>query len=69
MNEMSESLNIINQVIYKLIKLNKIKKKKDKSIIMSPHSILKYTYLKSWNQSNYKNNYISMEQLIKHFKY
>jgi NADH:ubiquinone oxidoreductase subunit D len=47
MNEMSESLNIINQVIYKLIKLNKIKKKKDKSIIISPHSILKYTYLKS----------------------
>lgn len=69
MNEMSESLNIMNQVIYKLIRFNKIEKKKNKSLIVSPHSILKYTYLKSWNQHNYKNSYISMEQLIKHFKY
>lgn len=69
MNEMSESLNIINQTIYKLIKLNKIKKKKNKSIIISPHTILKYTYQKAWNQHNYKNSYISMEDLIHHFKY
>jgi NADH:ubiquinone oxidoreductase subunit D len=26
-------------------------------------------YPKYWNQNNYKNEYISMEQLINHFKY
>lgn len=65
MNEMTESLNIINQVIYKL---TKHKKTKNKSSI-NPHQILKYIYPKSFNQNNYKNEYNSMEQLIQHFKY
>lgn len=69
MNEMGESLNIINQAIYKVIKFNKIKNKKTNSILLSPHSILKYVYPKSWNQYNYKSSYTSMEQLINHFKY
>lgn len=69
MNEMAESLNIINQTIYKLTKFNKIKKKKNFSNLLSPHNILKYTFLKDFNQKTHKNNYNSMEQLIDHFKY
>jgi len=66
MYEMTESLNIINQVIYKITKNKKLKNLKSK---INPHQILKYIYPKSINQNNYKNEYISMEQLIKHFKY
>jgi len=65
---MSESLNIMNQVIQKLMKHRKPKKTKKNSNI-NPHQILKYLYPKSWNQNNYKSEYTSMEQLIKHFKY
>jgi NADH:ubiquinone oxidoreductase subunit D len=46
MNEMTESLNIMNQVIYKLLKKRKIKKIKKNSDI-NPHHILKYLYPKS----------------------
>ena len=68
MNEMSESLNIMNQVIQKLMKHRKPRKTKKNSLI-NPHQTLKYLYPKSWNQNNYKSEYTSMEQLIKHFKY
>jgi len=68
MNEMSESLNIMNQVIQKLMKHRKPRKTKKNSNI-NPHQTLKYLYPKSWNQNNYKSEYTSMEQLIKHFKY
>jgi NADH:ubiquinone oxidoreductase subunit D len=68
MNEMTESLNIMNQVIYKLFKKRNPKKFKKKTNL-SPHYVLKYLYPKYWNQNNYKNEYISMEQLINHFKY
>jgi NADH:ubiquinone oxidoreductase subunit D len=67
MNEMTESLNIMNQVVYKLMKRRKKKSKKNSDI--NPHQILKYLYPKSLNQHNYKSEYISMEQLINHFKY
>jgi len=69
MNEMTESLNIMNQVIHKLIKYKKPKKSIKKNTDINPHQILKYLYPKSWNQNNYKSEYISMEQLINHFKY
>lgn len=65
MNEMTESLNIMNQVIKKLTK----HKHKKKNSNINPHSLLKYLYPKDYNQNNYKNEYISMEQLINHFKY
>jgi NADH:ubiquinone oxidoreductase subunit D len=65
MNEMSESINIINQVINKITK-NKNKNKKFNS---NPHQVLKYLNLKFWNKQNNKNEYISMEKLIQHFKY
>lgn len=68
MNEMTESLNIITQVIYKLHKGKKKPFQKRKSDV-SPHFLLKYLNPKAYNQSNYKSEYSSMEQLIKHFKY
>jgi len=69
MNEMTESLNIINQVINKITK-HKIQKKKIKTNSnINPHQILRFINPKHLNQNNYKNEYISMEQLIKHFKY
>jgi len=68
MNEMTESLNIMNQVINKLTKFKKVGNKKNNSNI-NPHLLLKYLYPKSWNQHNYKSEYTSMEQLINHFKY
>lgn len=65
MNEMSESLNIINQIISKLTKY----KHKHKKSNIQPHNLLKYFNPKSFNNYNYKNEYISMESLINHFKY
>lgn len=69
MNEMTESLNIINQVINKLTKHKRQNKEKTKNSNINPHSLIKYLYPKSWNQYNYKSEYTSMEQLINHFKY
>lgn len=69
MNEMTESLNIINQVIGKLTRHKKPNKSTNKNSNINPHFLLKYLYPKSWNQHNYKSEYTSMEQLINHFKY
>jgi len=69
MNEMTESLNIINQVINKITKHKVQKKQIKKTSNINPHQILKFINPKHLNQNNYKNEYISMEQLIKHFKY
>jgi NADH-quinone oxidoreductase subunit D len=79
MNEMTESLNIINQVISRIKKFNKITVGKNTKnsikpainnfININPHSVLKYLYPKYHNQNSYKNEYSSMEQLINHFKY
>lgn len=68
MNEMTESLNIVNQVVYKLSKKKKISKTTKPTDINS-HKLLQYVYPKSYNQNNYKSTYTSMEQLINHFKY
>tara|TARA_B110000977_G_scaffold198499_1_gene283492 strand:- start:8222 stop:8503 length:282 start_codon:yes stop_codon:yes gene_type:complete len=45
MNEMAESLNIVNQVIYKIIKHKKIYGNKNNKNYtnISPHNIIKYT--------------------------
>jgi NADH:ubiquinone oxidoreductase subunit D len=76
MNEMSESVNIINQSINKLSKFNffnfsysnnKVFKKNIYSIL--PHSILNIILNQKLNFSIQKNNYNSMENLINHFKY
>lgn len=68
MNEMTESLNLITQIIYKLLK-HKVKSKSKLKKKFNPSQILKYIDIKSSNNNNYKNKYTSMEQLIKHFKY
>jgi NADH-quinone oxidoreductase subunit D len=67
MNEMAESLSIINQVIYKIIKHKNTNSLSNNNI--TPHNIIKYTNNISWNKQNLKNNYNSMESLIKHFKH
>jgi NADH:ubiquinone oxidoreductase subunit D len=46
MNEMTESLNIMNQVVNKLTKFKKIGTKKNNSNI-NPHMLIKYLYPKS----------------------
>jgi NADH:ubiquinone oxidoreductase subunit D len=65
-NEMAESLNIINQVVYKLIKLET---NKTHTHTITAHNLLKYTVPTQFNDKNFKNNYNSMETLINHFKY
>lgn len=81
MNEMSESINIINQVINKLTKFNKIQKislKKTNPMYkkniktkntIQPHNIIQYLAVNKLNKLNFNNNYIIMEDLIKHFKF
>jgi len=65
MNEMSESLNICNQVISK-IKTNKFNQQNNntkKTFLYNKHEIL--NYIKNFENVN---SYSSMEKLIKHFK-
>ena len=72
MNEMAESLNIVNQTICKIIMYQN-----NKTLVgnvkaytnITPHNIIKYTNPSFWNKNNNKNNYNSMESLIKHFKH
>ena len=59
MCEMAESLNIINQIIFKILKFNNFKKN-------NTHNILKH--INTSQNKNIKNNYNSMENLIDHFK-
>ena len=66
MNEMSESINIINQSINKL---TNYKKKKEKISNILPHQILKFLNYNNYNKNINISNYNSMENLIKHFKY
>lgn len=61
MNEMSESLNLVNQSIFKLFKL----KKKN----MSALHILKFLNNQNLLKSNHNIEYTAMEKLIEHFKY
>ncbi len=69
MNEMCESLNIINQAVNKvLFKLPTETYKNQHSNIL-PHNILTYLNKNAWSQNINKNAYNSMENLIHHFKY
>lgn len=82
MNEMAESVNIINQCISKLTKFNNydyntIKNNSKSNLIKKysnvsqtlPHFILKYLNENEYYKLNNKNSYNSMENLIHHFKY
>ena len=76
MNEMTESLNIINQVIKSVILGHKDKQKSkfnnkklgNKNKFLS-HELLKYINPQKVNVDNFKNSYNTMETLIDHFKY
>jgi len=63
MNEMSESINIISQLIFKLLKNNKNNNSLN-SLVLNKH-----LNKKKFNSIVYKNEYNSMEKIIKHFKY
>lgn len=63
MNEMAESLYIINQLAHKLMS------KKTKKVELKPLALLKYFDSRLVNGRIKKNEYNSMEKLIKHFKY
>jgi len=67
MNEMSESLNIINQVIYNMVNQSKTNLSINSNI--NTHNIIKYINQEVFNKKNIKNNYNNMEDLIKHFKH
>jgi NADH:ubiquinone oxidoreductase subunit D len=58
MNEMLESINIINQLVSKLLNLksNKI----NKNSLMNYHEFNNYSFI---------SNFLTMEQTIQHFKY
>lgn len=64
MNEMCESLNIINQAVNKVSKYTYNRSRAyNKNISILPHIVLKYL-----NNSTIKSPYKSMENLIDHFK-
>ena len=72
MNEMLESLNIITQTINKIITINHAINKTNivaKKKLINPHYILQYINPETVNKQNLKNDYNTMENLIKHFKY
>ena len=63
MNEMSESINIINQAVFKLTS------KKTNTISIKPLKILESFNVISKHDSLLKHEYASMERIISHFKY
>jgi len=68
MNEMSESLNICNQIIYKIKTNKKIGSNNNinRKVISNKHEILNYLHINSRKDVS---SYSSMEEIIKHFKY
>jgi NADH-quinone oxidoreductase subunit D len=74
MNEMTESVNIINQVVKtimlggKMEKNSKMDGSEKKNKLLS-HELLKFINPHKVNSDNFKNSYNSMESLIDHFKY
>ena len=69
MNEMCESLNIINQAVNKVTDTNQKNIKNTKNTKISPHNVITYLNKNKWNANINKNAYNSMENLIHHFKY
>lgn len=69
MNEMCESLNIINQAVNKVIFTLPTKIHKNQHSNILPHNVLSYLNKNLWNTTINKNAYNSMENLIHHFKY
>jgi NADH-quinone oxidoreductase subunit D len=65
MCEMGESVNIISQILKKLHST----KIQNKNSVVSKQKLLKLLGKQYWNNSNKKNEYVTMEKLILHFKY
>jgi len=63
MNEMSESINIINQSIFKMAG------RRRGALSVKPLKILESLNNQNKNKNLLKNEYATMEKLIKHFKY
>jgi NADH:ubiquinone oxidoreductase subunit D len=63
MNEMSESINIINQSIFKMVG------RRRGALSVKPLKILESLNNQNKNKNLLKNEYATMEKLIKHFKY
>lgn len=63
MNEMSESLYLVSQVIFKLVS------KKHKKVTTNPLKALRQLSPRTTAHALAKSEYASMEKLIKHFKY
>jgi NADH:ubiquinone oxidoreductase subunit D len=69
MNEMSESLNICNQIIVKIKTNKKVGNNNNvnnRRIISNKHEVLNYLHTHSRKELS---SYSSMEELIKHFKH
>ena len=69
MNEMCESLNIINQAVNKVFFNPQVINQNTMVSNILPHQILAYLNKNNWSQTLNKNAYNSMESLIHHFKY
>jgi NADH:ubiquinone oxidoreductase subunit D len=78
MNEMCESINIVNQSINKISKYNNVQKLAsnidnsdtfNRQSTILPHLVLNYLNKNNISLKNNKNNYNSMEDLINHFKF
>jgi len=71
MNEMTESLNISNQVISKLVSknLSTLINNSETALSINSHAVLKYLNTKNFYDYTWKSEYSSMEKLISHFKY
>jgi len=69
MSEMLESLNIINQVIYKFTKYNNGVRKSRNNKKTKITKILNYVTSKNIKKNKIYNEYNTMEKVITHFKY
>jgi len=78
MNEMCESINIVNQIVLKLTKFNKVSFKSTKTnnynpssfhTTLSPHTPAIYLTNNIFNAQRLRGSYNSMESLIEHFKF
>ncbi|MFK8061339.1 MAG: hypothetical protein AB8B78_14790 [Polaribacter sp.] len=69
MAEMLESLNIINQCLYKLGSLKKTKIKSKKKLNSKSHNLLYYLNKNNYSLEKVTQPYDKMENLINHFKY
>jgi len=69
MNEMTESLNIMNQAITRLTQHAVPNEDIKNNSNVNPHHTLKYLNPSMYHEYHWRNGYNNMEEVIKHFKY